>query len=72
MSKPAVEVTRADLVRELAGTRCRCGSSKTAKRTFCSRCYYSLPISNRNAIYRRIGRGYEEAYLEAVELLNLS
>jgi hypothetical protein len=57
------------LVRELAGPVCRCGRPKSARRTFCSRCYYRLPPQLRSALYRRIGEGYEEAYAAAVAAL---
>ena len=57
------------LVKELVGTKCTCGAQKRSKQTFCRNCYYSLPRDTRNSLYNRIGEGYEEAYLNAVEIL---
>lgn len=58
------------LVRELAGTTCRCGRSKKARQTFCSRCYFALSPPLRAALYRQVGEGYEEAYAAAVAALD--
>lgn len=55
------------LVAELAGTECRCGETKKAKQTFCRKCFFKLPRDLRNALYQRIGQGYEQAYQAAVE-----
>lgn len=57
------------LVRELAGTTCRCGRAKRARQTFCSRCYFALAPPLRATLYQRIGEGYEEAYAAAVAAL---
>jgi hypothetical protein len=57
------------LLDELIGQTCRCGSSKAMKQTFCRRCYYALPAALRNALYREMGYGYEQAYDEAVAYL---
>ena len=59
-----------ELVRELGSTTCRCGRAKKTRQTFCSQCYYSLPQAMRNALYRRLGVGYEEAYEEAEKHLD--
>ena len=58
-----------ELVRELSGTKCRCGRPKQTNKTFCGQCYYKLPEKMRMALYRRLGHGYEEAYDDAVEYL---
>jgi hypothetical protein len=60
-----------DLVRELAGTTCRCGRAKKARMTLCAHCYHLLPPPLRSALYRRIGEGYEEAVEAAVTALGL-
>jgi hypothetical protein len=52
-------------LKELRGTRCRCGRAKEAKRTFCTLCYYDLPPEMRKALYRPLAEGYVEAYLKA-------
>lgn len=58
-----------ELIDELLGTVCRCGNPKGARKTFCGACYYRLPPPVRNALYRRIGEGYEDAYAQATALL---
>jgi hypothetical protein len=62
-----------ELARELAGTKCRCGATKypasTARQTFCGRCYFKLPKEMQQALYRRLGSGYAEAYDAAVKFL---
>jgi hypothetical protein len=51
---------------ELFGLDCApCGGVKEPKRTFCRKCYYSLPPRLRKALYARVGAGYAEAYDEA-------
>ena len=54
-----------ELILELRGTRCRCGAPKTERQTFCHSCYYALMPSQRQALYQRIGEGYEQAYAAA-------
>ena len=54
---------------ELAGDRCHCGAEKEWNRTFCTTCYFKLPREMRPKLYRRMGRGYEEAVDEAKEVL---
>ncbi len=54
------------LVAELQGTACRCGASKKAKQTFCRACYFALPKGQREALYHRVGNGYEAAYAAAI------
>jgi hypothetical protein len=58
------------LLIELIGKKCRCGAAKGKGKTFCQRCYFSLPQNLREALYRRIGEGYEEAYAQAVAVLD--
>lgn len=58
-----------DLVSELRGETCKCGARKMAGQTFCRKCYYKLPSSERQALYNQIGAGYEEAYAAACERL---
>ena len=61
--------TQTRLIRELKGTECRCGSEKQPDKTFCTKCYWSLPKSMRSDLYKRVGRGYEQAYERAVKFL---
>lgn len=63
------DVSTYKLLNEFEGTRCRCGARKMRRQSFCRRCYYSLPKKLRINLYRRIGRGYEEAYQVAVDYL---
>lgn len=57
------------LARELRGNRCRCGRRKGRGKTFCGPCFYSLSKSQQRALYGLFGRGYEEAYSDAVATL---
>ena len=61
---------QARLVSELKGVTCRCGSMKARSQTFCRKCYFRLPHIFRNALYRKVGEGYEEACDQAVEHLD--
>jgi len=57
------------LLDELRGTKCRCGSEKRSRETFCKCCYYTLPAEMRRALYRRFDEGYEQAYAAAAKVL---
>jgi hypothetical protein len=57
------------LVRELRGTRCRCGRVKLAGRTFCIACYRALPKDLQTALYHRLSNGYEQAVDNALAFL---
>lgn len=48
---------------------CRCGAKKQSAHSFCSRCYFSLPGTMRQALYHRLGNGYEQAYVDALHCL---
>ncbi|MCA9270504.1 MAG: hypothetical protein KDA41_18610 [Planctomycetales bacterium] len=67
-ARPAAK--QIELLDELVGTTCRCGAAKKTRQTFCRRCWYRLPLPLRGRLYSRFGSGYEEAYAEAVELLD--
>ena len=54
---------------ELAGQTCHCGAAKQHNQTFCTTCYFNLPREMRPTLYKRMGRGYEEAVDEAKEVL---
>lgn len=58
-----------DLLVELAGTKCFCGATKLARRSFCINDYWALPHSLRQRLYLKIGHGYETAYADAREFL---
>ena len=58
-----------ELIKELRGTICRCGSEKGTRMTFCRPCYFSLSKPQQMALYKQLGDGYEEAYADAVTTL---
>lgn len=49
--------TQADIAiyRELGGTKCSCGKSKGARKSFCSSCYRKLPASLQRRLYEQDG-----------------
>ena len=51
--------------RELQSNECLCGREKRPNHSFCYPCYTALPGDMREALYHRIGGGYEEAFEEA-------
>jgi hypothetical protein len=57
------------LITELAGFRCRCGRAKKDRQTFCRACYFKLPPENRRALYHKVGKGYEVAYVRSCRYL---
>lgn len=57
------------LIRELRGNKCLCGRDKPSGKTFCYLCYHELPDTLKRAIYKRVGQGYEEAYVSCVAVL---
>jgi hypothetical protein len=68
---PREPVTRQEkLIAELRGVDCRCGKRKRRDHTFCGQCFGRLPSSMKNALYLRIGHGYEKAYDAAVAQLS--
>jgi len=48
---------------------CACGDTKKPGKAFCRRCYKELPYRMQEALYNRIGQGFEEAYEAAVKWL---
>lgn len=54
---------------ELMSNQCACGKAKKSGRSFCYGCFIALSRDLRQALYQRIGGGYEEAYEEAVGCL---
>jgi hypothetical protein len=57
-------------VKELVSETCHCGARKQSRNTFCRREYFALPPAMRQALYNRIGEGYEEAYQAARQFLH--
>lgn len=67
---PFVMPDSAELVRSLMSEQCPCCKGPKIKRnTFCQRCYFNLGRGLRNALYQRVGEGYEEAFEAACLLL---
>lgn len=66
----SVKAETVDLVRELNGATCRCGSRKVLGHTFCRECYSELPSETRLALLRELGAGYEQAYARAAAFLD--
>jgi hypothetical protein len=61
------------LVTSLRGTVCpACGGPKNPNQTMCRREYFRLPQTMRKAIYNRIGDGYEDALVEALNYLGVT
>lgn len=56
----------------LKSTTCpACGGKKTPMQTLCRREYFKLPRPMRQALYARIGDGYAESLLEALNYLSI-
>lgn len=51
-----------DIVKELAGSVCRCGKPKQCRQTFCKSCYRRLPTSQQRDLYKLLSEGYVDAY----------
>ena len=54
---------------QLRSEECLCGKEKKPERSFCYRCFPGLPYEMRQALYRQMGDGYEEAYEAAHKYL---
>ena len=70
---PGTNLTETELARllvhELATVQCRCARPKQPRMSFCRNCYYALPPEMRQALYLRVGKGYEAAYVAAANIL---
>jgi len=54
----------------LRGVECpACGGGKQVRQSFCRECYFRLPREMRNALYRRLGAGYTQAFNRALAWL---
>ena len=54
-----------EILDDFMGNECVCRKSKGTRMSFCLECYHALPEHLQQALYRRFGSGYEEAYVEA-------
>lgn len=51
-----------EAIEVLRNNQCRCGNGKPFKTAFCNQCYRALPSAIQNALYQKIGCGFEQAY----------
>jgi hypothetical protein len=59
-----------DIMRDFAGVVCSaCQGRKFTRNGFCVSCYRSLPKQMQDALWRRFGSGYEEAFVAAQKWL---
>lgn len=56
-------------VEALARRKCQCGATKQPKRSFCGRCFARLSPELKGRLYLPVGRGYEEAWKDALKHL---
>lgn len=64
------QLSDADLVRSLASEVCpACGQQKEVRKTFCFTDYRRLPKAMREGVYQKLGHGYFEAVIEAMQYL---
>lgn len=61
-------MTEEEIIESLGSQACpNCGGYKRPRMSFCGQCYRMLPYGLKQALYRRVGQGYEEAFREATE-----
>lgn len=53
----------------LESDECICGQDKNTGMPFCNKCYFTLPRYARPGLYKQVGRGFEESYEAAVQIL---
>lgn len=59
-----------EMVGSLASMVCpACANPKRPRTSFCPKCYFRLPPDQRNALYQKVGAGYEQAFLDAIAFL---
>jgi hypothetical protein len=54
-------------LRALDARRCLCGREKRRQMAFCGLCFHLLPEEMQKALYRKVGQGFEAAYVRAVD-----
>lgn len=57
-------------IKGLGGTQCACDRTKKRGFSFCYSCYSALPHHLKQALYKKVGSGYGEAYEEAHKYLH--
>ena len=58
-------------LQELDGTVCYCGARKSKGKSFCARCFFSLPKKMQGDLYKHISDGYAEIWDEARDFLRV-
>ena len=58
-------------LKELKSEECACGEPKKKGKSFCYRCYSSLPGEMQKDLYKSIWEGYPAAYDKALAWLEL-
>jgi hypothetical protein len=64
------ESLQARAYRELGEEVCWCGEKKNKGKSFCRRCYFSLPVKMQIALY--CAEGYANTYDDAKEWLRIN
>ncbi len=62
-------ITQSEANEILDSDRCVCGRAKGDRAAFCMADYFSLPYQLRQSLYSRVGRGFEEAYSAAKDII---
>lgn len=65
-------MTAIEILQDLGRAECRCGNYKRKGYSLCAACYARLPLDLQRPLYQRMGAGYEEAYLAALNALGLA
>jgi len=66
------KTTTMDLIKSLRSTKCpSCSSRKKPHQTLCGGCYRLIPRAAQQALYNRVGEGYEEAFEAAMTHLGV-
>lgn len=64
-------MNRQTILTDLRSKTCRCGRTKAPRRSVCRSHWQLLNKAEQNALYRRFGNGYEEAYEAALRKLGI-
>jgi len=64
-------ITQAEANEILDDRKCICGNHKANRTAFCHKDYFELPYELRNALYSRVGQGFEEAYSAARDIIQM-
>jgi hypothetical protein len=59
-------LTNADAVRMMQSDECVCGAKKKPGRSHCRACYYALPLGKQRALWKKVFKGYLEAFKDSL------